>query len=88
MTEFPNNEERSDENSHNSIIIENRISENNNEFAPDLSTHFIELCDACRSGDLEVVQTFDPFSDSLLIIDSFLTLVWISIKQMVSMPLR
>jgi hypothetical protein len=27
------------------------------EFAHDLSLHFIELCDACRKGDLEAVQT-------------------------------
>jgi hypothetical protein len=28
------------------------------EFAHDVSTHFVELCDACRKGDLEAVQTY------------------------------
>lgn len=39
-------------------IIEKEFSSDKNEFAHDVSTHFIELCDACRRGDLEAVQTY------------------------------
>ena len=46
-----------DENPLRISTIENEFLEDKSEFAHDLSTHFIELCDACRRGDLEAVQT-------------------------------
>jgi hypothetical protein len=53
MTIYP------DENPLKRSIIEKGFTEDTNEFAHDVSVHFIELCDACRRGDLEAVQTFD-----------------------------
>ena len=52
MTEIP------DENPAKQSIIEKGFTEDKNVFAHDLSVHFIELCDACRRGDLEAVQTY------------------------------
>jgi len=62
MTVFP------DENPQKRSIIEKGFLEDKNEFAHDLSVHFIELCDACRRGDLEAVQTYcsHDFPDNLL----------------------
>jgi len=51
MTVFP------DENPPKRSMIEIGSLEDKTEFAHDLSVHFIELCDACRRGDLEAVQT-------------------------------
>jgi hypothetical protein len=51
MTVFP------DENPLKRSIIEKGFTEDKTQFAHDRSTHFIELCDACRRGDLEAVQT-------------------------------
>ena len=39
-------------------IIQKGFLEDKREFARDTSLHFIELCDACRRGDLEAVQTY------------------------------
>jgi hypothetical protein len=39
-------------------IIQKGFLEDKREFARDTSVHFIELCDACRRGDLEAVQTY------------------------------
>ena len=52
MTVFP------DENPPKQCIIEKGFLEDKTEFTHDLSVHFIELCDACRRGDLEAVQTY------------------------------
>ena len=41
-------------------IIQKSFTESKAEFARDVSVHFIELCEACRRGDLEAVQTFAP----------------------------
>ena len=41
-------------------IIQKRILQDPKDFAHDTSAHFLELCEAVRRGDLEVVQTF-PF---------------------------
>jgi hypothetical protein len=60
MTVFPDDEEYPDESPHKSSMIEKGFLEDKAEFAHDLSVHFIELCDACRRGDLEAVQTFRP----------------------------
>lgn len=46
-----------DENPHKRSIIEKGFLEDKSEFSHDLSIHFLELCDACRRGDLEAVQT-------------------------------
>jgi len=48
MTRFPN------DNSLERQTVENGKAE----FPRDVSGHFVELCDACRRGDLEAVQTF------------------------------
>jgi hypothetical protein len=57
-----------DENSQKRSIIEKGFLEDKNEFAHDLSVHFIELCDSCRRGDLEAVQTYPShdFSTDML----------------------
>jgi hypothetical protein len=52
MTVFP------DENPLKRRIIEKGFLEDKKEFAQDASVHFVELCDACRRGDLEAVQTY------------------------------
>jgi hypothetical protein len=52
MTVFP------DENPLKRRIIEKGFLEDKKDFAHDASAHFVELCDACRRGDLEAVQTY------------------------------
>jgi len=52
MTVYP------DENPLKRRIIEKGFLEDKKEFAQDASVHFVELCDACRRGDLEAVQTY------------------------------
>lgn len=47
-----------DENPPKRSIIEKSFLDDKTEFKHDLSVHFIELCDACRRGDLEAVQTY------------------------------
>lgn len=51
MTRFP------DDNPAKRRIIEKGLAESKADFARDASVHFIELCEACRRGDLEAVQT-------------------------------
>jgi hypothetical protein len=51
MTVYP------DENPLKRRIIEKGFLEDKKQFAQDVSVHFVELCDACRRGDLEAVQT-------------------------------
>ena len=46
-----------DENSPKQSVIEQSFLGDETKFKHDLSAHFIELCDACRRGDLEAVQT-------------------------------
>ena len=47
-----------DENPLKRRIIEKGFLEDKKDFAHDASAHFVELCDACRRGDLEAVQTY------------------------------
>lgn len=58
MTEFP------DENPLKTRIIQKGFLEDKREFARDTSVHFVELCEACRRGDFEAVQTY-PLTYSL-----------------------
>ena len=63
MTAF--DDEDPDENPQKRSIIEKGFLEDKSEFAHDLSVHFIELCGACRRGDLEAVQTYERVSTAL-----------------------
>jgi hypothetical protein len=66
-------------------IIEKRFSSDKTEFAHDVSTHVIELCDACRRGDLEAVQTY--FRDCIdIALSRILRLILIGVMR--SMRLR
>jgi ankyrin repeat and BTB/POZ domain-containing protein 1 len=47
-----------DENPLKTSIIQKGFLEDKRAFAHDSSTHFLELCDAVRRGDLEAVQTW------------------------------